>query len=78
MYIIEQVFVFMNSVSNIFVVLGNRPDPILIFQHSHNFSSMTNVHLISSFLKDPVFPREAVSQIHTALNLEVFQILSQL
>lgn len=58
MHFIEQIFLFMNSVFNIFITLGNRPDPILIFQHSHNFSSITNLCLISGFPKDPIFPWE--------------------
>lgn len=58
MHFIEQIFLFMNSVSNIFLILGYRPDPILIFQHSHSFNSVMNLCVISSFPKDPVFPGE--------------------
>lgn len=58
MHFIEQIFLFMYSVFNIFIILGSRPDPILIFQHSHNFSSIMNLHLISGFPKDPIFAWE--------------------
>lgn len=58
MRFIKQIFLFMNSVFNIFIILGNRPDPILIFQHSHNFSSIMNLHLISGFPKEPIFAWE--------------------
>lgn len=58
MHFIEQIFLFMNSVFNIFIILGNKPGPIFIFQHSHHFSSIMNLHLISGFPKDPIFPWE--------------------
>lgn len=63
MHFIEQIFLFMNSVFNVSIILGNRPDPILIFQHSHNLEllwiySIMNLHLISGFPKNPLFPWE--------------------
>lgn len=79
MHFIEQIFLFMNSVFNIFIILGNRPGPILVSQRSHNFSCIMNLHLISGFPKDPIFQwSEAAFQSHADFSLEEFQMLSQL
>lgn len=79
MHFIEQIFLFMNSVFNISIILGNKPGPILIFQHSHNFTSIMNLFLISGFPKDPIFHgNEAAFQNHTDFSLEELQMLRQL
>lgn len=79
MHFIKQIFLFMNSLFNIFIILGNKPGPILIFQHSHNFSSIMNLCLNSGFPKDPIFHgNEAAFQNHTDFSLEKFQMLRQL
>lgn len=57
-HFIEQIFLFMNCIPNIFLTLGNKPGLIFIFQLSHNFNRITNLCLISSFPKDPTFPGE--------------------